>query len=128
MSYKSSCWQIMGSLLGGSLLFSICSHIYCILKRKKKSEIDLDVPLGVQYDEIGNINIASANIPDIPDNAQESVFSIDSPFFEGTNNSVSSADSSVQSLLITLLNEDGYEHSYQMLDPGNIEIHPYSTV
>ncbi|CAC5383246.1 unnamed protein product [Mytilus coruscus] len=124
----------MGSLFGGSLFFSICWNIYCFLRRKKKSGIDTNIPLEVQYDEIGNINFTSANIQVLQNNTQESVSNVDLPGLEGINNTFSSleksnsSDSSVQSQSISLLSEDGYEHPYQTIHPGNIVMHLYSTV
>ncbi|CAC5378823.1 CNTN1 [Mytilus coruscus] len=131
--YSASCWQIMGSLFGGSLFFSICWNIYCFLRRKKNSGIDTNIPLEVQYDEIGNVNFTSANIQVLRNNTQESVSSVDLPALEEINNTLSlekssSSDSSVQSQSISLLSGDGYEHPYQTVDPENIGMHPYSTV
>ncbi|CAC5383631.1 unnamed protein product [Mytilus coruscus] len=133
LSYNSSCWRIMGSVLGGSLLFSIFLNINCFLKRKKNSGIISNIQHEVQYDEIGNISFTSANDQFVPNNAQELVTSLDSPVFEGDNNfssleKSSSSDSSVHSLSISLLNEDGYENPYQTIEPGNVEMHPYSTI
>lgn len=128
--------QIVGSILGGSLLLSIILHVYVFLKRKNKLGIASNIPLDVQYDEIGNIKITSANVHDLPDNVQEPTSTIDLSDLEGMadqlssfekiSSSVSSSNSSVQSL--SMINEDGYENPYQTVDPENIEIHPYSIV
>lgn len=93
-----------------------------------------EIQLEGQYDEIGITvdNIANIQVPRV--NAQESVpivvrsaslrtISDKSSFEKG-----SSTDSSVQSLSNTQLNEDGYEHPYQMIDPERFEAHMYNTI
>ncbi|CAC5393285.1 unnamed protein product [Mytilus coruscus] len=134
MSFVNSSWQILGSLFGGSLFISLFWNIYCFLKRKKNSGIHTIVPLEVQYDEIGDINFTSANIQVLQNNARESISSVNLQGLERTSNicssldKSSSSDSSEHSQSISLLNEDGYEHPYQTIDLGNIEMHPYTTV
>ncbi|CAC5380205.1 unnamed protein product [Mytilus coruscus] len=129
-------WQITGILLGGSLIFSICLHIFCLLKRKANLVLVSEIPLEVHYSEVGTLNYNSASIQTLTNNAQETVTvtSFDGPAVERTNSHVSalklgsSSSDSVQSLSISLLNDDGYENPYQMIDPDDIEIYPYSIV
>lgn len=115
-------------------MLSIVLHLYCFLKRKNNQGNALDMPHAVQYDEIDNIHITNGNIHDLTINTQEPVNSINSPVFDGmaielsSFEKMSSSDSSVQCLSISTVNEDGYEHPYQTVDPGNIEMHPYSIV
>ncbi|XP_071148147.1 titin-like [Mytilus edulis] len=127
---NNSSWQILGSVFGGSLFISLCWNIYCFFKRKKKSGIHTIVPLEVQYDEIGDISFTSGHIQGLQNNAQESISSVNLPSLEGTRNIISSSEksSSEHSQSISLLNEDGYEHPYQTIDLGSIEIHPYSAI
>lgn len=134
MSSKNSSWQIFGSLFGGCFFISLFWNIYCFFKRKKKSRIHTIVPLEVQYDEIGDIHFTSGNILGLQDNARESISSVNLQSLEGTSNIIpsseksSSSNSSEHSQSIALLNEDGYEHPYQTIDLGRIEIHPYSAI
>lgn len=109
---------------------------YFFLKRKIKSGTASDIPLDVQYDEIGNIEINRDNIQNLRDNVQEPASNIDLSglegmvdqlsSFENINSSYSSSDNSVQRL--SMMNDYGYENPYQTVDPENIEIHPYSIV
>ncbi|VDI19404.1 Hypothetical predicted protein [Mytilus galloprovincialis] len=95
-----------------------------------------DIPLDVQYDEIGNIEINRDNIQNLRDNVQEPASNIDLSglegmvdqlsSFENISSSYSSSDNSVQRL--SMMNDDGYENPYQTVDPENIETHPYSIV
>lgn len=134
MSSDNSSWQILGSLFGGSLFISLFWNMFCFFKRKKKSGINTLVPLEVQYDEIGDINFTSGNIQGLQNNARESISSMNLPSLEGTSNIItsseksSSSNSSEHSQSMSLLNEDGYEHPYQTIDLGSIEIHPYSAI
>lgn len=104
------------------------------MKRKKNSGIVSEIPLEIHYDEIGTIHDNSASIQVLSNNAQGTVSSPESHAFERVNSHVSdfeqeiSSESSLQSLSNSLLNEDGYEHSYETINPENIEIHPYNTV
>ncbi|CAC5383250.1 unnamed protein product [Mytilus coruscus] len=132
--YTNHIWQITSSLLGGSLIFSFCVNIYCLLTRQQKSGIVLEIPLEEQHYEIGPINDNNANIQGIPNHLQETVTSVDRPASQSANSNassfqnVSSSGSSVPSLSNLLLNEDGYENPYQMIDHENIEMHPYSII
>ncbi|CAG2222610.1 unnamed protein product [Mytilus edulis] len=139
VSYKSGIfynygWYIVGSLFGGSFILSICLNIYCLVKRKRNSGIVSEIPLEIHYDEIGTIHDNSASIQVLSNNAQGTVSSPESHAFERVNSHVSdfeqeiSSETSLQGLSNSLLNEDGYEHSYETINPENIEIHPYSTV
>lgn len=115
-------------------MLSIVLHLHCFLKRKNNQGNALDLPHAVQYDEIDNIHITSGNIHHLSINMQEPVNSISSSGFEGmaielsSSDKMSSSDSSVQRLSISPVNDDGYEHPYQTVDLGNIEMHPYSIV
>ncbi|CAC5383255.1 DCC [Mytilus coruscus] len=125
--------KLIGSLIGGGLILSICFNIYILLKRKRIVGMVPEILLEGQYDEIGSTvkNSASNQVPSI--NAQETVTNVDRPASQRTNSDIasfakwSSTDSSVESLSNTLLNEDGYEHPYQMIDPEHFEAHLYST-
>ncbi|VDI58039.1 Hypothetical predicted protein [Mytilus galloprovincialis] len=132
--YCNSGWKIVGSLLGGIIILSICLNIYCLLKRKRLSRMVPEIPLEVQYDEIGIIHGNSAGIQALSNSVQEAETSVDGPTVEETYpHSTSleqhdSSDNSVQSLSTSLLLGDGYENPYQLIDPADIEIHTYSTV
>ncbi|VDI51396.1 Hypothetical predicted protein [Mytilus galloprovincialis] len=137
VGYKSGYnygWYIVGSLFGGSFILSICLNIYCLVKRKKSSGIVSETPLEIHYDEIGTIHDNSESIQVLSNNAQGAVSIPERHAFERINSHVSdfeqeiSSETSLQSLSNSLLNEDGYEHSYETINPENIEIHPYSTV
>ncbi|CAC5393277.1 unnamed protein product [Mytilus coruscus] len=134
MSVINSSWQILGSLFGGGLFISIFWNVYCFLKRTKNSGIHTIIPLEVQYDEIGDINFTSTNMQVLQNNSQESISSVNLPSLERTSNITSSleksssSDSSEHSQSMSLLNEDGYEHPYQAIGLGNIEMHPYTTI
>lgn len=104
------------------------------MKRKRNSRIVSEIPLEIHYDEIGTIHNNSASIQVSSNNGQEAVRSPERHAFERVNSHVSdleqeiSSENSLQSLSNSLLNEDGYEHSYDSINPENIEIHPYNTV
>lgn len=108
--------------------------MYCLLERKRFSRLVPEIPLEVQYDEIGIIHGNSAGIQVLSNSVLEAETSIDRPAIEETYpNSTSleqndSSDNSVQSLSTSLLSGDGYENPYQSIDPADIEIHLYSTV
>lgn len=127
-------WHIIGVVLGTGFIFSICLNVYCLVKRKRNSGMVSEIPLEVHYDEIGTINYTAGNTQVFSNIAQEAATNIGRHAFERINDNVSSldqegsSDSSIQSVSILLLNEDEYEHPYQMMNPGNIEKHPYSTI
>lgn len=127
-------WQIIGSLLGVSLLLSICLNIYCLLKPKGTSQMVSEVPLEDQYDEIEEINGNSEVLHVSLYIADEEEINVSGQVLERSNRYVTSVEqeassvSSVQSLSISGLNDDGYENPYQLIYPDNIEMHPYSTV
>lgn len=104
------------------------------MKRKKNSGIVSETPLEIHYDEIGTIHDNSASIQVLSNNAQGAVSIPERHAFERVNSHVSdfeqeiSSETSLQGFSNSLLNEDGYEHSYETINPENIEIHPYSTV
>ncbi|XP_052079795.1 uncharacterized protein LOC127717956 [Mytilus californianus] len=131
--YTNHIWQITSSLLGGSLIFTICVNIYCLLTRKKTGMV-VEFPLEGQYYEIGSINDSNASIQGIPNHIQEVVTSFNRPASQSTNSNASSfqnvpsSESSVPSLSNLLLNEDGYENPYQTIDHENIELHSYSII
>lgn len=94
-----------------------------------------EIPIEMQYDEIGNINDNQASILALSNSVQEAETSVDGPSVEETDSHSTplehngSSDNSVQSLSTSLLSGDGYEHHYQsIIDLADIEIHPYSTV
>lgn len=93
-----------------------------------------EIPLEVQYDEIGIIHGNSAGFQALSNSVQEAETSVDGPAVEETYpHSTSleqndSSDNSVQSLSTSLLSGNGYENPYQSIDPADIEMHPYSTV
>ncbi|CAC5380188.1 unnamed protein product [Mytilus coruscus] len=132
--YCNSGWKIVGSLFGGILILSICLNIYCLLERKRRSRMVPEIPLEVQYDEIGIINDNSANIQALSNSVQEAETIVDGPAVEETYPHLTSlehndsSDNSVQSLSMSLLSGDKYENPYQSIDPADIEMHPYSTV
>lgn len=121
-------------MLGGILILSICFNIYIFLRRKNNSEIILESPPEGQYYEIGPINDSSASIQDDIHSVPEAITSVERSVSQSTNSAIStfekesSLESSLQSISNKLPNEDGYENPYQIIDPGNIEMHLYSIV
>ncbi|CAC5383249.1 unnamed protein product [Mytilus coruscus] len=93
-----------------------------------------EIPLEVQYYEIGSIIDNIASIHDVRNNLEESLHSVDGAAPANTGSSIyslekgSSSESSVQSFSNPLLNVDEYENPYQMIDLENIQPHLYSTI
>lgn len=93
-----------------------------------------DTQLEGQYDEIGSTIDESANIQVQTVNVRESVpivvrsASIRTTSDKSSFEKGSSTDSSVQSLSNSQLNEDIYEHPYQMIDHERCEAHMYNTI
>lgn len=131
--YRSH-WQIISISFGGSLILIVSLATFCLLKRKASSRLASEIAPRVQYDEIGTISFNSASIQIPTTNEQEVVTDDDGQVVEINTSQVlsleheNSSDGSVQSISMSVLNGDDYEHPYQMINTENIEIHAYSTV
>ncbi|XP_052103117.1 uncharacterized protein LOC127736595 [Mytilus californianus] len=115
------CWAIMGSILGGSVIFCIALHIYCSLKRSKKSNRMLNISAQVNDREIEILDYNNDSFAQINNNAEVNIDSISDMVLRA--DVVSSNDSSS-------LNQygDGYENPYQTIDLCDIDMHQYSSI
>ncbi|CAC5393266.1 HMCN [Mytilus coruscus] len=127
LSVYNDCSVIIGNIVGGMLICSIVSHIYCRLRRKRRSNATMEIPPEGQYNEIGTINYNNMIVDPITN------FELDNndhiPTDDVSNNVISSGggDSSSASSFIGQTG-DGYENPYQAIIPSIIEMHQYSSI
>ncbi|CAC5393254.1 unnamed protein product [Mytilus coruscus] len=120
------CWIIMGSLVGGILIFCVCSHIYCCLKRAKTcSSNNLQITQEDNYDEVDTLNYNNVIFDHIANDADNDNVSsiIESNDIVLRDDVVSSDDSSS-----IKQSGDGYENPYQAINPCDIDMHHYSSI
>lgn len=117
----------MGSIVGGVVFSSVCSHIYYCLKRAKTMRTFQNTNPDDDYDEVETLNYNNAMSDHIA-NDEELNHDNESSMIESNdtisrNDVVNSDDSSS-----IKLSSDGYENPYQATNPCNIEIHHYSSI
>lgn len=121
----------MGCIVGGILICSIASNIYCYLKRKTRVNVMLETPLEEHYDEIGTINYNNMVFEPTTDITQASNIMLrdneDSDILLRVEPE-SSKESSLERLTGFSQSGDGYENPYHSINPENIEMHPYNCI
>ncbi|VDI24677.1 Hypothetical predicted protein [Mytilus galloprovincialis] len=126
-------WLLMGCSVGGIVICSICSNIYCYIKGTKRVNVMLQTYPEEHYDEIGTMNYNNVVFEPTTDVTQENndisrvAGDIDTDILLRVE-SDSSKESSSEKLTGFSQSSDGYENPYQSINPENIEIHPYSSL
>ncbi|CAC5393264.1 NEGR1 [Mytilus coruscus] len=108
------CWILMGSIVGGTLIFCIGSQVFCLVKRAKKFNAVLQISQEHNYDEIGTLNYHNDIFDPIAHVAEVNKETVSS--ITETNDIISGTDvvSSNDSSSIKQVG-DGYENPYTLL-------------
>ncbi|CAC5383236.1 unnamed protein product [Mytilus coruscus] len=114
------CWAIMGSIVGGIVIFCIALHIYCSVKRSRKFNRMLNISAQVNDREIEILNYNNDSFAQITNVAEVNNDSISDMVLRA--DIVSSDESSSLKQY-----GDGYENPYQTIDLCDIDMHQYSS-
>ncbi|CAC5355920.1 unnamed protein product [Mytilus coruscus] len=124
-------WLAIVCLVGGIIICSIASNIYCYLKRRSRINVMLETYQEDHYDEIGTINYNNVVFEQTADVTRENN---DISRVTGYSDiplsveSESSKESSLERLTGFSQSSDGYENPYQSINPENNEMHTYSNL
>ncbi|CAC5393252.1 [Mytilus coruscus] len=112
LSAYNDCTMIIGTIVGGMLICCIVSHIYCCLRRQRRSNATLEITPESQYDEIGTMNYNMVIVDPITNFEIDNSDNVSND--DVSNGVLSSAggDSSNASSFIGR-HGDGYENAYQ---------------
>lgn len=119
--------MIIGIIIGGMFICCIASHIYCRLRRQRRSTAAVEITPEGQYDEIGTINYNNGIVDPITN------FEVDNNDHiptEELSNDVISIGGEDSSSATSFIGQTGncYENDYQAIIPSIIEMHQYSGI
>lgn len=119
--------MIIGIIIGGMFICCIASHIYCRLRRQRRSTAAVEISPEGQYDEIGTINYNNGIVDPITN------FEVDNNDHiptEELSNDVISIGGEDSSSATSFIGQTGncYENDYQAIIPSIIEMHQYSGI